>query len=317
VSPRIVFLGSPEAAVPSLRAAVRIGDVVAVFSQPDRPAGRGRRPCSPPVAVAAREMGLPVHQPPGVRRPEVRALLDTLRPHVLLVVAYGRILPPSILDAAPHGCLNVHFSLLPRHRGAAPVAHAILAGDERTGVTLMRLEEGLDTGPVLAQRETAIGPEETTGELTARLAVLGAEMVESELPRWLAGAVEARPQPAEGATLAPPLDKCDGAISWDRPAREVHRRIRAVTPWPGAFGYLEGKRIIVHRARLLPHVASPGPGVVLVQGRRFVVGAADTCLELLEVQREGGKRVDAGCFLAGCCPEPGARVCPEPPARGG
>ncbi|NMC72718.1 MAG: methionyl-tRNA formyltransferase [Myxococcales bacterium] len=317
MKPRIVFLGSPEAAVPSLRAAVRVGEVVAVFSQPDRPAGRGRRCCAPPVAVAARALGLAVHQPPGVRKPEVRALLDALRPDVLLVVAYGRILPPAILEAAPRGCVNVHFSLLPRHRGAAPVAHAILAGDERTGVTLMRLDEGLDTGPVFAQRETPIGPEETAGELTERLAAIGAEMVEAELPRWVAGEVEARPQPAEGATLAPPLDKCDGAIAWDRPAVEVHRRIRAVTPWPGAFGYLEGRRIIVHRARLLPHVASPGPGVVLVQGRRLAVGAADACLELIEVQREGGKRVDAGCFLAGCCPEPGARVCPEPPARGG
>ena len=314
---RLVFMGSPEAAVPVLRAATRVGEVVGVFSQPDRPAGRGRRLCSPPVAVVARELGLTVHQPPGVRRPEVRELLAALRPDVILVVAYGRILPPPILEAAPRGCLNVHFSLLPRHRGAAPVAHAILAGDERTGVTLMQLDAGLDTGPTLARREVAIGSEETAGELTARLAVVGAELVELELPRWVAGELAARPQPAAGATLAPPLDKCDGAICWDRPAAEVQRRIRAVTPWPGAFGYLGGRRIIVHRARLLPHLPSPGAGVVLTEARRLAVGTADACVELLELQREGGKRADACCFLAGCCPKPGDKVCPEPPPTGG
>ena len=317
MKPRIVFLGSPEAAVPALRAATRVGDVVGVFSQPDRPAGRGRRLCPPPVAVAARDLGLPVHQPPGVRKPEVRELLASLRPDVILVVAYGRILPPPILEAAPRGCVNVHFSLLPRHRGAAPVARAILAGDERTGVTLMRLDEGLDTGPTLARREVAIDPEETAGALTARLADVGAELVEVELPRWVAGELQAQPQPATGATLAPPLDKCDGAICWDRPGAEVHRRIRAVTPWPGAFGYLEGRRIIVHRARLLPYVPSPGAGVVLTEARRLAVGTADVCIELLELQREGGKRTDAGCFLAGCCPEPGSKVCPDPPTTGG
>jgi methionyl-tRNA formyltransferase len=317
VKPRLVFMGSPEAAVPALRAATRVGEVVGVFSQPDRPAGRGRRLCAPPVATVARELGLPVHQPASVRKPETHALLAGLRPDVIVVVAYGRILPPAVLTAAPRGCLNVHFSLLPRHRGAAPVAHAILAGDDRTGVTLMQLDEGLDTGPTLAQRTVEIGAEETAGELTARLAEVGAELLEVELPRWVAGELAAQPQPPTGATLAPPLDKCDGAIRWDRPAAEVARRIRAVTPWPGAFGYLEGRRIIVHRARLLAHLPTPGAGVVLTEARRLAVGTADGCVELLELQREGGKRTDACCFLAGCCPERGAKVCPEPPATGG
>ena len=156
MKPRLVFMGSPAAAVPSLRAAARLGDVVGVFSQPDRPAGRGRRSQPPPVALAAVELGLPLHQPPGIRTPEVAALLAAASPDVILVVAYGRILPASILRAAPRGCVNVHFSLLPRHRGAAPVAHAVLAGDERTGVSLMVLDEGMDTGPVLVQREVAI-----------------------------------------------------------------------------------------------------------------------------------------------------------------
>lgn len=310
--PRVVFLGSPDAAVPSLRAAREVAHVVAVLSQPDRPAGRGRRVASPPVAVAARELGIPVHQPDRIRTTEARALLESLRPDVALVVAYGRILPPSLLAVPPRGCVNVHFSLLPRHRGAAPVAHTLLAGDPAAGVTLMLLDEGLDTGPLLAQRTVDVGPEETAGELTDRLATLGAEMVVAELPRWTAGEIEPRPQPAAGATLAPPLAKADGAVVWDAPAAEVHRRIRAVTPRPGAHGYLGGRRVILHRVRLLPHVASPGPGVLRVEGRRLAVGAADACVEILELQREGGRRTGTASFLAGFAPPPGAAIRPGP-----
>ena len=314
MKPRLVFMGSPAAAVPSLRAVALLGDVVGVFSQPDRPAGRGRRPQPPPVALAAAELGLPLHQPSKIRTPEVAALLAAARPDVILVVAYGRILPASILRAAPRGCVNVHFSLLPRHRGAAPVAHAVLAGDERTGVSLMVLDEGMDTGPVLVQREVAIGGEETAGELTERLADLGAEMVASELPRHLSGELAPRAQPAEGATTAPMLSKSDGALRWDRPAAEIDRRIRALNPWPGAFGFVRGQRWLVHRARPLPGVPSPGPGVLRIRGRQLEVGAADVSLDLLELQREGSRRMDVGRFLAGLAPPSGATIGPE---RGG
>ena len=317
MKPRIVFMGSPEGAVPSLRAATRVGDVVGVFTQPDRPCGRGRRCQPPPVAATALELGLAIHQPAKVRAPEVLELLAGLRPDVILVVAYGKILPKTVLDCAPHGCVNVHFSLLPRHRGAAPVAHAVLAGDAESGVTLMVLDEGMDTGPTLVQRATPIGVEETTGELTERLATLGASMVETELPRYLAGELVPRPQPAEGATLAGMLEKSDGAIRWDRPAAELHRLVRAVTPWPGAYGFVAGRRWILHRTKLLPHVASPGPGVLRIEGRRIAIGAADVCLELLEVQREGCKRQGADSFLAGCCPGPDSAIGPERGCGGG
>jgi methionyl-tRNA formyltransferase len=316
VRPRIVFLGSPACAVPSLRAAAQVGDVVAALSQPDRPAGRGRKTAPPPVAVAAHAAGIPVHQPERLRPPEVQELLRSCDADVFLVVAYGRILPAAVLALPRRGCLNVHFSLLPRHRGAAPVARAILAGDAATGVTLMVLDQGMDTGPTLDCRRVDIGPEETAGELTERLAAVGAEMVAADLPRYLADGIAPRPQPEEGATLAPPLEKAEGAIRWDRPASEAHRQIRGVTPWPGAYGWLDGKRVIIHRARVLPHVESPGPGAVRVQGRRVAVGASDVCLELLELQREGGKRLDVSCFLAGCGPLDGCVIRPEPPARG-
>ena len=316
-APRILFMGSPECAVPSLQAAAAVGNVVAAFTQPDRPCGRGRRCASPPVADAARALGVAVHQPEKIRTPAVRALLDELHPDVILVVAYGRILPPAVLSAAPRGCVNVHFSLLPRHRGAAPVAAAILAGDAETGVTLMLLDEGMDTGPLLVQRAVPLGPEETTGELTERLAVLGAELVRSELPRHLRGELAPRPQPADGATIARMLEKADGAIRWDVPAVEAHRRIRAVSPWPGAFGFVEGRRWIIHRARLLPHVASRGPGVLLCEGKRIAVGAADVCIELSELQREGCKKMPADCFLAGCTDVHGLVLRPTPAGEGG
>lgn len=303
---RIVFMGSPAAAAPALRAAAEIGDVVAVITRPDRPAGRGRKISSTPVAAAAEALGVPVHRPETMRGGEAQALPASLAPDVVLVVAYGRILPRRVLDIPPLGCVNVHFSLLPRHRGAAPVARAILAGDVETGVTLMKLDEGMDTGPILALRSVPIGPDETAGDLTERLADLGADMVRECLPRYLAGRVDPRPQPDEGATLAPPLRKEDGRIRWDRPANDVHRLVRAVNPRPGAFTFLSGVRLLVHRARLLPGVRSPGPGRLLVEGRRLAVGCADGCVELLDIQREGGRRTDAASFLAGFAVPPQA-----------
>lgn len=297
--PTILFMGSPEAAVPALRAAHRIGLVRGVVTQPDRPAGRGRRPMPTPVALAAEEIGIPVHRPEKPNAADFVAMLGDLCADVVLVVAYGRILRPRMLACTRFGCVNVHFSLLPRHRGAAPVERAIRAGDERTGVSLMLLDDGIDTGPLLAQRETPIGPDETAGELTARLADVGAALVEEALPRYLAEEIVPRPQPAEGATYAPMLEKDEGRIRWDRPALDVHRHIRAVTPRPGACAFLDGVRIRIHRTRLLPWAPSPGPGRLVIEGKRLLVGAADTCIEILELQREGRRCTDAACFLAG------------------
>lgn len=293
-------MGTPEFAVPVLEALADAHRVVGVVTQPDRPAGRGRRLAPSPVKQVALEHGLMLSQPHSLRTPEAVAQLSAWRPEVIVVAAFGQILPQDVLDIPPHGCLNVHGSLLPRWRGAAPVTAAILAGDEVTGVTIMQMDAGLDTGPVLAQREEPIAPDDTQATLEERLARLGAELLVETLVAYLAGSLLPRSQPDEGATYAGQLRKEDGWLDWSRPAVELDRRVRAFTPWPGAFTMWRGRRLKVLRAVPLPAWrggVSPGTVVALAGG--VVVATGEGALRLEEVQLAGKRPMDIGAFLRG------------------
>ena len=293
-------MGSPEFAVPSLEALQARHRVVGVVTQPDRPAGRGSRLRPPPVKAFAHEHGLPVIQPEDLRTAEAVERLGGWGPEVIVVVAFGQILPPPVLTLPPYGCLNVHASLLPRWRGAAPVPAAILAGDDTTGVTVMRMDEGLDTGPILAQLEEPIRADDTARSLLGRLAVLGAELLLQVLPLYEKGHLVPRPQPTEGVTVAPQLRKEDGRLDWTRRAIELDRQVRAMNPWPGAFTTWRGQRLNVLRASPLPDwQGTERPGMVLPMGAGAAVATGEGALQLREVQRAGRKAMAAEAFLCG------------------
>jgi methionyl-tRNA formyltransferase len=241
---RVVFMGSPAFAVPSLEGLLGAGHEVAlVLAQPDRPAGRGRQPTSPPVAAFARERGLPLFQPPSLKPPEAFRRVQEAAPDVIVVAAYGLILRQEVLDLPPLDCLNVHASLLPRHRGAAPISAAILAGDSETGICLMQMEIGLDTGPVIASASTPIGPTDDTPTLTDRLARLGRDLLVETLPRWAACQISPAPQDEALATYAPKISREDARLDWTLSARELDRRVRAYRGWPDAFTTWQGKQL--------------------------------------------------------------------------
>ncbi len=258
---RVVFMGTPDFAVPSLAALTERAspgvlwptglDVVGVFTRPDKTAGRGRQAILSPVKRYAHEQGLPIYQPGPLRRPEAFDLLQSLAPDVIIVAAFGQILPPQVLLLPSNGCLNVHASLLPRWRGAAPINAAILAGDAETGVTIMLMDEGLDTGPMLAKRVTAIGPDETAGMLFDRLAPLGAELLTETLPRWLRHEITPEPQDEHLATMTRPLAKEEGLLDWRLGAAALARQVRAYEPWPGAYTTWNGQALKVHAARAI------------------------------------------------------------------
>jgi methionyl-tRNA formyltransferase len=297
---RVIFMGTPEFAVPSLRALVDGHEVVGVVTQPDRPAGRGRKVVVSPVKEVALAQGLPLFQPPSLRPPEAVARLAEWRPEVIVVAAFGQILREPVLALPPHGCLNVHASLLPRYRGAAPIAAAILAGEAVTGVTIMRMDEGMDTGPILAQVECPIAPDDTTATLSARLAELGARLLLETLPGWLAGEIEAQPQDGSLATYCRPLQKEDGRLDWTRPAVALDRQVRACEPWPGAYTTWQGQRLKVLRARARPEWQAGGqPGQVMALDGGIGVVTGQGALELLEVQLAGKKPMAAGAFALG------------------
>lgn len=297
---RIVFMGSPDFAIPSLEALARVHHVVGVVTQPDRPAGRGSSLRPPPVKTVAVELGLPVYQPESLRTPEALARLTAWKPEAIVVAAFGQILPPAVLNLPTCGCINLHASLLPRWRGAAPVAAAILAGDPITGVTVMQMDEGVDTGPILAQREEPIRADDTAGSLTERLARLAADLLLAVLPPYLAGERAPRPQPEEGVTYCRPLKTEDGRLDWSRPAVELDRQVRAVTPWPGAFTFWQGQRLKILRATPLQDwQASQKPGTVVPVQEGAAVVAGEGALRLLEVQRAGKKPLPIEAFLRG------------------
>ncbi len=306
---RIVFAGTPEFAVPSLRAASRGGDVVAVYTQPDRPAGRGHaghgragrgRVLQPsPVKLEALRRGLPVLQPESLRSALSRDALRALRPDLLLVVAYGLILPQAILDIPRHGGWNVHASLLPRWRGAAPIQRAIEAGDDETGVCLMQMEQGLDTGPVLLSQRIPIGAEETAGQLHDRLAELGAQTLADGLGLLRADMRPVpRPQPDGGATYARKLDKAEARLDWSQPAETLARKVRAFNPWPMADAEIAGERVRIHGAVALPLAHAAAPGTVLLASRAGIdIACGEGALRVRVLQREGGKAITAADFL--------------------
>ena len=296
---RIVFAGTPDFAVPSLRAAVAGGEVVAVYTQPDRPAGRGRGMAMSPVKREAAAAGIPVLQPQTLRDRQVQAQLRALQPDLLVVVAYGLILPRAVLSIPTHGCWNVHASLLPRWRGAAPIQRAIQAGDAHTGVCLMRMEAGLDTGPVLLQQATAIGADETGGQLHDRLAELGAQVLAEGLGLLRAGQLPlAQPQPEAGVTYAHKLDKAEARLDWGRPAVELAATVRAFNPWPVAEGVVAGERLRIHRAVALDQAHDAVPGTLRMAARDGIdIACGQGVLRLCVVQREGGRAITAADWL--------------------
>ena len=298
---RVVFMGTPEFSVPSLAVLVARGyDVVGVVTQPDRPSGRGRKLEPSPVKRFAVEHGLAVLQPETLRAPEAVAELAALRPDVIVVAAFGQILRPAVLALPPHGCVNVHASLLPRWRGAAPVQAAILAGDQVTGNTIMLMDEGMDTGAVLSQAALAIHPEETAGILTERLSQHGAELLADTLPRWLAGELAPQPQDNGLATLCRPVRKEQGVIDWSRPAVEIADAVRAYNPWPGASSSWNDLAIkVVKGSALAGEALGTPPGVVLERQGAVVVVTGDGFLQLDIVQLAGRNPTSIGDFVRG------------------
>ena len=311
MSLRIVFMGTPDIACPTLQALAIAPDceVVGVVAQPDKPKGRDLKLQPPPVKELALRLGVPVLQPVRAREEAFLAQLRELRPDLIAVLAYGQILPQAVLDLPQHGCLNVHTSLLPRWRGAAPIQWAILEGDGETGVTIMRMDAGLDTGGVVATCATPIAPDDTAQTIHDRLGVLGAELLVRTISRYVAGEALPRTQPTEGVTYARKLTKEDGRLDWSQPARVLHNRLRAFTPWPGAFTFLPAQprplllkvwRAEIASAANLQWAPATQPGQVLAADKSgLVIACREGALCLLEVQKEGSRRMTAAEFLSG------------------
>jgi methionyl-tRNA formyltransferase len=298
MQPCVVFMGSPEFALPSLRALAGHYPIVGVITQPDRPAGRGKWMTPPPVKALAEELGLPVMQPERLKAPEAMQQLRQLAPDLIVVVAFGQILRTDVLNLPKFGCINVHASLLPRWRGAAPIQAAILAGDTWTGVTIMRMDAGVDTGPILSQKGIPIMPDDTAGFISQRLAGLGSELLIETLPGYLSGELQPQPQSETGTTYAPILKKEDGLLDFSRPAEELARRVRALNPWPGAFTPWQGQPLKVLRAHAADDATSE-PGKHLVHERLPGIGTRQGILVLDEVHPAGKKPMPGSDFLRG------------------
>ncbi|MGS4948021.1 methionyl-tRNA formyltransferase [Meridianimarinicoccus sp. RP-17] len=290
---RLIFMGTPEFSVPVLDALVAAGhDIAAVYCQPPRPAGRGKRDRPSPVQARAEALGLPVRHPVSLEGADAQAEFAAFNADAAVVVAYGLILPQAVLDAPRRGCLNIHASLLPRWRGAAPIQRAILAGDAETGVCIMQMEAGLDTGPVLLRETCAIGAEDTAADLHDRLSAMGARLVVDALARI--DTLIPEPQPAEGVTYADKIDKAEARIDWTRPAPQVDRQIRALSPFPGAWCMADGVRLKLLRSRLADGAGKPGQ---VLNG--FDIACGSGAVEVLEAQREGRRPMLAAEILRG------------------
>ena len=298
---RVAFFGTPAFAVPALSRLIDRCDIIAVVTQPDRPRNRGHRTVPTPTKQVAVIHSIPTLAPARADDPTFLAALRELAPDLGVVAAYGKILPEAVLAVPRHRMVNLHASLLPKHRGASPVQHAILAGDRLTGVTLMRIVAQLDAGPILAQAEHPIGGDDTTADVERALALLAADLIVRTLDPLIAGELRERPQDDRAASYAPRLIKSDGRIDWKRPAPEVHNHVRAMHPWPHAFSHVDGARYVIHRTAVLER---PGPGspgeIVEAHGDRFIVAAGSgTTIEVLELQPEGRRVMSARDFLAG------------------
>ncbi len=297
LSASVVFMGSPDFSLPTLRALSQAYEVVGVVTQPDRASGRGRELKAPPVKTLALELGIPVMQPEKLRQPEAMEQLRAWNPDLIVVAAFGQILRRDVLDLPPHGCINVHASLLPRWRGAAPINAAILHGDEATGVTIMVMDVGLDTGPMLGKRSVRLAPDETAGSAFEKLSRLGADLLIETLPDYLSGKRMPTPQPEEGVTYAPTIKKEEGRLDFTQDAEALERRVRAFHPWPGAFMDFEGTLLKIHRARVEAGLADAGQRLVVQD--QPAVGAGGGILLLEEVQPAGKKPMSGKAFLAG------------------
>ncbi|SIS84575.1 methionyl-tRNA formyltransferase [Roseivivax lentus] len=300
---RLIFMGTPAFSVPVLDALVAAGhDIAAVYCQPPRPAGRGKKDRPTPVHARAEALGLAVRHPTSLRTPEAQAEFAALQADAAVVVAYGLILPQPVLDAPRFGCINIHASLLPRWRGAAPIHRAIMAGDPQTGIAIMQMEAGLDTGPVLMAEATDIEPEETVGSLETRLSEMGARMITEALMKL--PSLTPEPQSAEGVTYAEKIDKAEARIHWSRPARIVDRHIRGLSPWPGAWTEVGDVRLKLLGSRLAEGAGSPGE--VLADG--FRVACGEGAVEITRAQKPGRSAQDAEAFLRGFDLPPGTRL---------
>ena len=312
---KLIFMGTPEFSVPSLERLVADGyDIAAVFTQPDKPAGRGKHLHEPPVKTFALERGIAVHQPSKIKtNEEVRAIFESISPDACVVAAYGKILPEWMLAIPRLGCINVHASLLPKYRGAAPINWAIANGELETGVTIMQMDAGMDTGPMLAKSAITIGDEETAPELSARLARAGAELLSETLPRIARGEIEPEFQDSDEATYAPMLKREDGLIDWRMTAREIANRVRAFQPWPGSYTSFRGGKLIIWRARAISEIA-PAEGVeagtiLNIDDRAITIASAgSSALRVEEIQIEGKRRMSAREYVNGARLKPGDRI---------
>ena len=295
---RVVFMGTPDFAVPSLQKLLDAGfEVCAVYTQPDKPKGRGHKLQAPPVKELALQHEIPVFQPTSLRKEEVQQELQSFQPDVIVVVAYGKILPKAVLDLPRLGCINVHGSLLPKYRGAAPIQWTVINGDGIGGVTTMFMGEGLDTGDMLLKAETPVGAEETAGQLFDRLKDLGADLLLETLEKLEQGTLTPIPQNEEDATHAPMLSKELSVIDWSKPARELHNLIRGLNPWPSAYSYLDGKKLKIHASRVVE--GSGEAGKAFAKDGNLLVYCGEDALELTEIQTENGKRMDGKSYLLG------------------
>jgi len=305
---RTVFMGTPDFALQTLQGLIDAGcKMVGVYTQPDRPKGRGKQLAAPPVKELAQKYDIPVYQPLKLRQPEAVAELEALAPDLIVVVAYGQILPKSVLEIPAHGCINVHASLLPKYRGAAPINKAIIDGETETGITTMYMDVGLDTGDMLVKKTLAIGPEETAGELHDRLASLGRETMEETLRRLCAGTLQREVQDDEQSTYASMMRKEDGRIDWNRSAQEIHNHVRGLDPWPGAYTTINGE--LLKLAETSPEAAEGLPGSVIAADKNGVcVACGSGSLRIQQLQLAGRKRLAAADFLRGCPLEAGAMM---------
>ena len=301
---RALFFGTPTIAVPALSALHEIADVVGVVCQPDRPAGRGMELRAPPVKLRAQELGIPVVQPEKIRTAEFADWVRGASADVALVIAYGRILPTAVLSAPRRGCLNLHASILPRYRGAAPITWSIVHGETETGITLMQMDEGMDTGPVFTERRIPISEDMTADDLAVELSKLAAVVVREDVARAVEGAIEAKPQDSSQATMAPILKKEDGRIAWEKPSQAVHNHIRGMTSWPGAFTSADGKllKVLTSKVARGPSSSDPiaPPGTVIAAGKQGIeVACGDGSIFLMRAQAEGRKPLQAADLVAG------------------
>ena len=306
---RTIFMGTPDFALQTFQGLIDAGcNLVGVYTQPDRPKGRGKQLAAPPVKELALQYGIPVYQPLKLRQAEAVAELEALAPDLIVVVAYGQILPKSVLDIPGHGCINVHASLLPKYRGAAPINKAIIDGATQTGITTMYMDVGLDTGDMLVKRTLAIGPQETAGELHDRLALLGRETMEETLRQLCSGTLHREVQDNSQSSYASLMKKEDGRIDWSRSATDIHNQVRGLDPWPGAYTSVNGELLKLAKTSAEADGGGKPGSIVAADGSGVRIACGSGTLLVKELQLAGRKRLAAGDFLRGCALEPGTAL---------